>query len=53
MQILAGVIFGLGIFLLGRAYEAHKLANEWQEVEAEWMNLEREKLRWRSDHLRN
>lgn len=39
MQILGMVLVGLGIFLLGRAYEAHKLRAEWELLAQEWEDL--------------
>jgi hypothetical protein len=50
MQILAGAIIALGIFILGRAYEAHRLRFSWHRAEEEWADLAKEKAKWLSEH---
>jgi hypothetical protein len=53
VQILAGAIIALGIFILGRAYEAHRLRFSWHRAEEEWTELAKEKAKWLSERSPN
>ena len=59
MQVLRWVLEGCAILIMlfaafsaGSFMQQQKLQDEWEKVEAEWIELQREKVQWHSQQLR-